>query len=215
MDPRNSSRGPFGFVVGLCVLAISAGLDVRPANAQGAGAISAVSAKPQKLTARASAAKPDIEDTTTRKSAGAYFVEFRSRTAASYGHTFVVHGRAGDGRIRASQVAGLHPAGTSPVTYVIGHVLPVQSETGASDGDTDEQYLTARYRVTLSEPQYARVAAYIKQLQASSPLWNAALYNCNAFARDIARFIGLRTPNIWSLPKDFINDLRRMNSRRQ
>ena len=44
-----------------------------------------------------------------------YFVEFRSRTAVSYGHTFVFYGRLGDGNSFASyKVAGLHPKGDDP-----------------------------------------------------------------------------------------------------
>jgi hypothetical protein len=49
----------------------------------------------------------------------------------------------------------------------------VPSETGASYGDLDPEYLTANYRVYLNEPDAKRVFAYIKKLQASSPLWNA------------------------------------------
>ena len=73
-----------------------------------------------------------------------YFVEFRSRTAVSYGHTFVFHGRLGDGnRFASYQVAGLHPKGDDPNVYMQGMMVPVESETGASWGDLDEQYLTA------------------------------------------------------------------------
>src|SRR5262249_58488733 len=72
-----------------------------------------------------------------------YFVEFRARTAASYGHAFLFHGKlAPDGHFAWVQVAGLHPAGDSSATYLMGHVLPVASETGASYGDLDEQYMT-------------------------------------------------------------------------
>ena len=79
-----------------------------------------------------------------------YFVEFRSRTAQSYGHTFVVHGPITDSNtIHPSQVAGLHPAGSSSVTYLLGHIFPVPAETGYSYGDTDEQYVTARYRIEM------------------------------------------------------------------
>jgi hypothetical protein len=33
------------------------------------------------------------------------------------------------------------------VPYILGHIIPVSSETGKSYGDLDEQYLTASYRV--------------------------------------------------------------------
>ncbi len=139
-----------------------------------------------------------------------YFIEFRARTALSYGHSFVVFGRAG-GRMTARNVAGLHPKGNSPVTYVLGHVLPVPSETGASDGDLEVQYVTARFRVALSPRSYASLVPKIRALQANSPAWNAVVYNCNAFVGDIARLAGLRAPPPWMLPEDFINTMRELN----
>ena len=45
--------------------------------------------------------------------------------------------------------------------------MPVASETGASYGDLDEQFMTARFCVTLTEPEFPRVSAYIKQRQAT------------------------------------------------
>jgi len=125
-----------------------------------------------------------------------------------------VHGRLNArGGIASSEVAGLHPAGDDPTPWLIGHVIPVPSETGASDGDLDEKYVSARYRVVLSEPEYRRVAAYIKELQANSPAWHAIAYNCNAFVADIARYMGLKTPSSTLLyPADFINELRTLNT---
>src|SRR4051812_30732590 len=50
-----------------------------------------------------------------------YFVEFRSRYALSYGHTYVVFGRFnGAGKAISQEVAGLHPASESEVPYVLG-----------------------------------------------------------------------------------------------
>jgi hypothetical protein len=139
-----------------------------------------------------------------------YFIEFRSRNALSYGHSFVVFGRTG-GRLTARNVAGLHPKGSSPVVYMLGHVLPVPSETGVSDGDLELQYVTARYRVALSQRDYAALVPKIRALQANSPAWNAVAYNCNAFVGDIARLVGLRSPPPWMLPADFINTMRALN----
>jgi hypothetical protein len=54
----------------------------------------------------------------------------------------------------------------------------------------------------------------MKQMQASSPVWHAVLYNCNAFVADIAKSMGLKTPSSTLLmPKDFITQLRDLNSR--
>jgi hypothetical protein len=144
-----------------------------------------------------------------------YFIEFRSRTAVSYGHTFVLHGRLGDGnRFASYQIAGLHPKGDDPNIYLQGMMVPVESETGPSWGDQDEQYLTARFCVTLNEAEYRKALAYIKHLQATKKTWHATTYNCNAFAADIARHIGLDSPNPnMYLPETFIKRMAESNPR--
>ena len=142
---------------------------------------------------------------------GSYYVDFRARTAASWGQAFVRYGRTGE---RQVEVAGLTPAGDS-LDYVLGYVMRVPSETGASYGDLDPQYLTASYRVYLNEPDAKRVFAYIKKLQASSPVWNAETSNCNAFIGSIANFMGLKVPYRWQRPEAFVNSLKAMNGGRQ
>ncbi|HEX2137566.1 MAG TPA: hypothetical protein VHG30_16990, partial [Microvirga sp.] len=50
----------------------------------------------------------------------------------------------------------------------------------------------------------------------NSPLWHAAIYNCNAWVGDIARFMGLKAPaNTWQFPAEYINALREMNTGEQ
>ena len=99
-----------------------------------------------------------------RKQTKPYFIEFRSRAAQSYGHTFAVYGRVGQ-KITADQVVGLHPFTESPIPWMAGHLILVPSETGASDGDTEEQYITARYRILLSEQDYRRLVTHMKHMQ--------------------------------------------------
>ncbi|KRQ99692.1 hypothetical protein CQ12_17195 [Bradyrhizobium jicamae] len=142
---------------------------------------------------------------------GPYYVDFRARTAASWGHAFVWFGKTSE---RAVEVAGLTPAGDN-VPYVLGHLMWVPSETGASYGDLDPQYLTASYRVYLNEPDAKRVFAYIKKLQASSPVWNAETTNCTAFIGSIAEFMGLKVPHRWQRPENYVNSLKAMNDGRQ
>lgn len=186
----------FGIAAAACALMLWAGLPTA-ALSQGAAADEAL----------------DPAQNVVRRPAPRYFIDFRSRSAMSYGHTFVVFGRVGE-RLTGKNVAGLHPRGDSSVVYMLGHVLMVPAETGASDGDLDEQYTTARYRIMLSAAQYRAVVAHIRELQANSPTWNAATYNCNAFAGTIAHFVGLVSPPTWLLPEDFINSMRRMNGER-
>ena len=113
--------------------AIPLGLVAFPATAQDAAAPSSAT--------QTSAPRPS-------QSYKPYFVEFRARSAASYGHMYVLYGQLnGHGEIVKSDIAGLHPAGDanncdncSLIPWTLGHILFVPSETGASDGDLEEKY---------------------------------------------------------------------------
>lgn len=143
---------------------------------------------------------------------GGYFVEFRSRYALSYGHSYVVFGRAdAKGAMINPEVAGLHPATNSVTPYVLGHFVPVPAETGWSDGDLEEEYRSASWRVMLSEAEYRRAVADIRRIQKSTKAWSATVYNCNAFVASIASAMGFKTPGIWLRPQQFITRLREMN----
>ena len=144
-----------------------------------------------------------------------YYIEFRSRSAQSYGHTFSIYGRLNGGKIASKTVAGLHPFTESALPWMVGHLVVVPSETGASDGDTEDQYVTARFRVALNQDEYKKVTGFVKELQKKSPLWHAVLYNCNAFVGDIARFMGLETPaSTMLMPAEYIDGLRQLNMSR-
>jgi hypothetical protein len=138
---------------------------------------------------------------------GPYYVDFRARTAASWGHVFVWYGKTSE---RAVEVAGLTPKGDT-LSYMLGYITWVPSETGASYGDLDPEYLTAHYKVYLSEADAKKVFAYIKQLQANSPVWSAEISNCTSFIGSIAEFMGLKTPNRWTRPEEYVNSLKAMN----
>jgi hypothetical protein len=171
----------------------------------------------QEVDKRAANASALVSDEASTRRAGSgsakgpYYVDFRARTAASWGHAFVWFGKTSE---RAVEVAGLTPAGDT-VPYVLGHLTWVPSETKASYGDLDPQYLTASYRVYLNEPDAKRVFAYIKKLQASSPVWNAETTNCTAFIGSIAEFMGLKVPHRWQRPENYVNSLKAMNDGRQ
>lgn len=156
----------------------------------------------------------DSAEETRSVQSGEYFVEFRARRGYTYGHTVAVYGRidaAGD--MADVQVAGLTPGPENdPMSLVVGHVLPVSARTGYSDGDLDEDAVIARWRIPLTEEEYVSLAAYIDELRQNSTVWHATFYNCNAFAGDIARHLGLRQPPSWMLPGQFVNAMRLMNS---
>jgi hypothetical protein len=139
-------------------------------------------------------------------------VDFRARTAASYGHAFVWYGKTSEKQV---EVAGLHPRG-DVLPYMLGHLTFVPAETGASYGDLDVQYLTASYRVYLSEADAKKVFRYIKHLQATSPVWNAETINCIFFIGRIASFMGLKTPiHLLTMPETYVNQLKALNGGRQ
>ncbi|MEI2300943.1 hypothetical protein [Ensifer sp. MJa1] len=150
--------------------------------------------------------------TTSQQRDQGYFIEFRSRYALSYGHSYVIFGRLNkSGAMVNPEVAGLAPATNDTAPYVLGHLLPVPAETGASDGDLEDQYRSASWRVMLSEAEYREVVAKIRKLKAEAKFWQASVYNCNAFVADIARSMGYKTPGIWLRPQEFITRLREMN----
>jgi hypothetical protein len=171
----------------------------------GEGDVSTVAAAvPTQSNSDASATDPQDEKR--------HFIEFRSRYALSYGHSFVIFGRLDEnGRMIDPEVAGLAPESDDPAVYMMGHIAPVPASTGWTDGDLEDEYMSANWRVMLTEEEYRKVVADIRKLQASSPLWHAALYNCNAFVGDIAASMGYKTPFIWLPPQQFITSLRKMN----
>ena len=131
-----------------------------------------------------------------------FFVEFRARNAASYGHMYVMYGEVNSRReVIRSNIAGFIPSGDaqncencSVWNWTIGHVIPVPSELGASDGDLEEQYVLARYRVWIDEAQYKRLVAYIEERKKHLGPWHAFLNNCVTFGRDVAVFLNLKVP---------------------
>lgn len=165
-------------------------------------------------TTASSEVKPRYETVaaTSQNKGKRYFIEFRSRYALSYGHSFVIFGRMNQsGKMINPQVAGLHPASDSVVPYILGHFIPVPAETGWSDGDLEDKYRSAYWRVMLNEAEYNNAVAKIRKVQARSPVWHAAVYNCNAFVASVARSMGYKTPSIWLMPQQFMTKLREMN----
>jgi hypothetical protein len=196
-------------LLGVSVAAVSLWLTARPASAEDAKPGTAISA-----------ASSDSKAKPAQNSYKPYFVEFRARSAASYGHMYVIYGQVnGRGEIVKSDIAGLHPAGDSNncencsvVSWTVGHVLFVPSETGASDGDLEEKYVSARYRVMVDAATFKKVSAYISKLKAENQMWNALWRNCVSFGNDIAENLGLKTPGfVWLEPRDYVEKLRELN----
>src|SRR5215475_1261382 len=171
-------------LVAASLAAIPLGLVTFPATAQDAAAPSSA---PQTSAPQTSAPRPS-------QGYKPYFVEFRARAAASYGHMYVLYGQLnGHGEIVKSDIAGFHPKGDA--------------------NDCEEKYVTGRYRVMVDGATFKKVSAHVKRLKAEKPLWNALLNNCVTFGNDIAVLIGLKTPSGVNLmkPEQYIESLRELN----
>ena len=141
-----------------------------------------------------------------------FFVEFRARNAASYGHVYVMYGEANARHeVIRSAIAGLGPAGDSRdclncslSNWVVGHLVPVPGEIGSTDGDLEEQYVLARYRIWVDAAQYHRLVAYIKQRKADKTQWHAMFNNCVIFGRDVAEFLNLKVPPFFDFSRGIV-----------
>ena len=165
---------------------------------------------------------PWSEQSAVGQLAKPYFISFRARNAESYGHSFVAFGELDsrgnvpydNGGVLVSdmtEIAGLHPAGGN-AAYSMGHIAPVPSETGFSDGDTEIRYLQNEMPIALTPEEYQRILGRIRQLQGNSPLWHAVAYNCSSFTNKIADFMGMETVNHLLFPRNYIAALKDANS---
>jgi len=205
-----------GLLIGIGV-AVVLGLGIPSARADDA----IKTASPASVAASKSVLHPHKKTAARRASARRsiphrYFVEFRARNAASYGHMYVMYGQVNArDEIVDSHIAGFFPAGDkrdcvncSVVNWTVGHLIFVPGEMGVSDGDLEEKYVLARYRVWVNRAEYQKVGAFIKEREDHVPQWNALWKNCVDFGRDVAEFMNLKVPLfIWMEPKDFIHAL--------
>lgn len=172
-------------------------------------------------------AKPNSflnRDSKTSKEPKPYFVEFRARNALNYGHASVVFGKLRNGKIPVNskgvldpklvQITGLHPATNDPKQWMKGHVVPVPAETGPSDGDFEDAYVTARYQINLTRKEFNKLVRIVKKHKRSYPHWYAVNYatNCLGYMGSIAEDMGLNVPVVPKFPKEFVQKLKAMNS---
>lgn len=199
------AKNKISFLAGVCAFSLCLGL---AAQAQDTGGAQATSEAQTANSTQPKAAAP-------KRLAKPYFVEFRSRSALTYGHAFLVHGKLNAqgqvGQVKASQVVGFHPFSDSSIPWSIGHVIPVPAEHGFSDGDIEDEYITARYRVLLTEAEYRDVLVSMARVKKNAPMWHAVLYNCAAYIGDIAKSMGLKTPSSLQKPDGYITELAELN----
>jgi hypothetical protein len=174
---------------------------------------------------QALAPAPKLRVTPASRNNKPYFIEFRARNAHSYGHASVVFGKLDtNGNIPvdrngvlipgAVEISGLHPATTSTVPWSVGHIVPVPAETGPSDGDSEDAYVTARFRVDLTQAEFRKVVAIVRKHKAMHTVWYAPVIssNCLGYIGSIARDMGLKAPLVPKMPKDYVDSLRKLNS---
>ena len=100
---------------------------------------------------------------------------------------------------------------------MIGHLIPVVSDTGWSDGDIgyNDAYIIANYRILLSEAEYKRIPAEMRRMAGQLAGVACCAVQLQQFVGDIANSMGLQAPFHWLMPKDFVEGIEEMNGGRQ
>jgi hypothetical protein len=135
-----------------------------------------------------------------------YFIDFRARPGALWGHTFIVYGST-DGR--EVHRAGIYPD-DGQQGLIFGTFVPVPATVRTVRDDLTETP-SAIYRRSLSAADYARLKSTVARLRASERLWQMLMYNCNDFAQDVAHTLGLATPPSILVPNAWVRALKAMN----
>ena len=160
----------------------------------------------------ASSDAPPIQRAPAARTAPRYFIDFRAHSALSYGHTFVVFGRAA--RVDAAKCRRAASQGRQLVHIIFGHLLPVDPKPARATAISTSN--TRRHATASGSPpgvprRWSAISASCKPVHRRG----TRPFNCNAFVGTIAHFVGLSSPPTWLFPDDFVNSLRRMNEGHQ
>ena len=143
---------------------------------------------------------------------GGYFVDFRSRPAYLFGHSFIVYGRLNArGKPVDTRRAGIYPI-DGQAGLIMGSVWPVPASVRGVEDDYKERASNI-YRRRLSATQYARLLRVVGGLKRSEREWNLLFKNCNDFAIEVAKGMDMTAPPSWLPPYYFVAGLRALNSR--
>jgi len=194
--PKAAIAGTLGAVCAVMLLALSSG------NAS-------AGSRARALSARASVPER-VEPAYRRRTDKDYFVEFRSRPGYLFGHTYLVYGKLGQhGRPVTEKYAGAYPL-DGQRGLIIGSVVPVPSSIRGVEEDYKLRPSNV-YRRRLTARQYARLRAVVRHVSANDKHWSLLFANCNDFAIEVARGMGMSTLPSWVLPKVWIAGLRELN----
>lgn len=126
-----------------------------------------------------------------------HYVEFRLRVtpALPSGHLHVVYGKLGKNRLpKTFNYVGLLPKGSVFGLYA-GIFIPV----GIS-GELEPSFMDcavkpqSAYRVSLNANEFETLLNKIEQYRDNPPDWRMLSYNCNHFASDLGKTVGLKAP---------------------
>jgi hypothetical protein len=141
-----------------------------------------------------------------------YYVEFRARFSpfVHTGHTYLVYGpQRADGKPLERHLISFYPA-WGPLGIIVGIVgAPGRLGEGYFVGFPD----LAVYRRDLTPADYKRLIDFIETQKNKHEVWKLASNNCNDFAADAARVVGLRAPAFHFVPPVlFVAELGRLNT---
>ena len=144
-------------------------------------------------------------------SQGGYFVDFRSRPAYLFGHSFIVYGRLdAHGRPVGTRRAGIYPIDGQAGLIMGSVLLPVQASVRGVEDDYKERPSNI-YRRLLSAAEYARLLRVVGGLKRSEREWNLLFKNCNDFAIEVAKGMDMTSPPSWLPPYYFVAGMRALN----
>jgi len=139
-----------------------------------------------------------------------YFVDFRARRGALFGHTFIVYGHLGaKGDLQGVEYAGNYPADGN-LGLVVGSVVPVCTTIGPVQDDLKAP-ATIIYRRKLTRAQFVQLKAGVRHIRATQHYWHLMFFNCNDLAVEMTKRVGLRSPSPWLIPHAYVAALREMN----
>jgi hypothetical protein len=186
----------------------------KPSTVAAIGCVFMATATWGTATAAAAASQEFARRSDERRAAGErYFIDFRSRPGHFLGHTFIVYGRLNaQGQPLTIRYAGMYPQEDPSTGLPLASVFPGPGSIQVVKEDLT-QAPSNSYRRHLSAAEYARLDFAVRQLRATEHRWHLLFYNCNDFAIDIARRLGLHAPSSWLLPMDFVAILRALNER--
>lgn len=123
-----------------------------------------------------------------------YYVEFRARPLNVYGHTYVVYGRLdASGAPAEKRFVGLHPEGDA--AGLAAGSLPMLVPATTLPLKEDAQLpVVAAYRVPITAAQYEQIQRFVYEKRSRPLSWNLYTQNCNNFAGELAKRIGLKVP---------------------